>query len=265
MTRPLDGRTALVTGGAGGAGGIGSACATRLAADGAAVMLMGRSEASLAQTAGAIRAAHPLAVVGRVVGDAGAPDDMQRAVAAAVALGGGLDIVVATVGGSLFRPLLEHDVASFMGQLQSNLVPPFLAVRAAAPAMTAGGSIVCISSNVARINFLHLSAYVTAKAALEAFVRSAADELGSRVRVNAVRPGLVRVDRTRRLADDPDALRLYAEQTPLATEDKACALPGDIAEAVRYLAGPESSWVTGQSFAVDGGQELRRNPDLRGR
>jgi NAD(P)-dependent dehydrogenase (short-subunit alcohol dehydrogenase family) len=85
------------------------------------------------------------------------------------------------------------------------------------------------------------------------------------VRVNAVRPGLVRVDRTRRLADDPDALRLYAEQTPLATEDKACALPGDIAEAVRYLAGPESSWVTGQSFAVDGGQELRRNPDLRGR
>jgi NAD(P)-dependent dehydrogenase (short-subunit alcohol dehydrogenase family) len=128
--------------------------------------------------------------------------------------------------------------------------------------MLPGGSIVCISSNVAKINFRNLSAYVTAKAALEAFVRSAADELGDRgVRVNAVRPGLVRVERTARLADDAKALAAYAVETPLADNGKACALPEDIAEAVRYLAGPESGWVTGQSFAVDGGQELRRNPD----
>ena len=256
MDQELAGKVALVTGGG---GGIGGACALRLARDGAALVLMGRTAEKLEAARDAILLECPDAPVSLVVGDAGREADVEHACAKAERI----DIVVATVGGSQFRGLLEHDAGSFLGQIDSNLIPPFLAVRHAAERMPRGGSIVCISSNVAKINFLGLSAYVTAKAALEAFVRSAADELGQRgIRVNSVRPGLVRVDRTSRLADDPNALALYAAETPLASDAKACALPTDVAEAVRYLAGPGSAWVTGQSFAVDGGQELRKNPDL---
>jgi NAD(P)-dependent dehydrogenase (short-subunit alcohol dehydrogenase family) len=258
----LGGKAALITGGA---GGIGLACAMRLVADGAAILLVGRDEARLLRGRETLKASHPAAEIRILAADAGKADDVARAVDAALALPGRLQMVVATVGGSLFRPLLEHDAESFLGQIETNLIPPFLAVRAAAPAMHEGGAIVCISSNVAKINYLNLSAYVTAKAALEAFVRSAADELGARgIRVNAVRPGLVEVDRTAWLAGDERMRGLYARETPLASDAKMCAVPNDIAEAVRYLVGPEAAWVTGQSFAVDGGQELRKNPDLSG-
>jgi NAD(P)-dependent dehydrogenase (short-subunit alcohol dehydrogenase family) len=251
----LAGKMALVTGGG---GGIGAACAGRLVADGASVLLLGREEAKLARARQSILTLQPNAIVTFFAGDAAQMSTIESALATI----GKVDIVVATVGGSAFRPLLDHSAETFLAQIEANLIPPFLAVRATAPRMAKGGSIVCISSNVAKINFRHLSAYATAKAALEAFVRSAADELGARgIRVNAVRPGLVRVERTARLSSDAKALAAYAVETPLADDEKACALPEDIAEAVRYLAGPESGWVTGQSFAVDGGQELRRNPD----
>jgi NAD(P)-dependent dehydrogenase (short-subunit alcohol dehydrogenase family) len=251
----LDGKRALVTGGA---GGIGLACAQHLVADGASVLLMGRTKRALEVARATILRTQPNSAVEVFQGDAALTIDVQSA----VEIMGDIDIVVSTVGGSLFRPLLEHDARSFFQQIQENLVPAFIAVRTAVPAMRRGGSIVCISSNVAKINFRNLSAYATAKSALEGFVRSAADELGVLgIRVNAVRPGLVRVDRTSRIAESAFALAAYAVETPLSSDDKACAEPGDIAAAVRYLAGPEASWVTGQSFAIDGGQELRGNPD----
>jgi NAD(P)-dependent dehydrogenase (short-subunit alcohol dehydrogenase family) len=107
--------------------------------------------------------------------------------------------------------------------------------------------------------FNGLAAYHTVKGALENLVRAAAEELGAAgIRVNAVRPGLTRNGRVNYLFDDASIFNRFTAEFPLGR----AGIPADIAGAVRYLAGPESRWVTGQSFAVDGGQELRRNPDL---
>jgi NAD(P)-dependent dehydrogenase (short-subunit alcohol dehydrogenase family) len=125
--------------------------------------------------------------------------------------------------------------------------------------MKTGGSIVAISSIAAPLTHRLMAAYCVSKAALEALVRNAADELGaSGVRVNAVRPGLVPTDIAAGLVASPAIVEDYLEQMPLHRLGEV----DDIASGVRYLAGPESSWVTGQCFGIDGGHTLRRGPDL---
>ncbi|MCO5397413.1 SDR family NAD(P)-dependent oxidoreductase [Ralstonia soli] len=258
--RSLEGKTALITGGA---GGIGAASAAALLRDGATVLLMGRRRDALEQTCKQLRAQVPDADVHLFAGDAGRSGDVQAALKLAWSLHNRLDIVVPTVGGGGFRPFLMHDEDSFRAELELNIVSTFTAIRHAAPLMarSGGGSIVCISSSAARLNFKWLSAYCTSKAGLEGLVRAAAEELSSAgIRVNAVRPGLTQTDATAPMFDDPAMRDAFLEQMPLGRLGK----PEDIAEAVRYLAGPESAWVTGQSFAVDGGNELRKNPELDG-
>jgi NAD(P)-dependent dehydrogenase (short-subunit alcohol dehydrogenase family) len=170
-----------------------------------------------------------------------------------------LDIVVATVGGGHgFKPLLMLDAETFRAQFQRNVISAFLAVRTAVPLMEPGGAIVCISSNAGKMPFAYLAGYHTAKGGLENFVRAAAEELGpAGIRINAVRPGLTRADRTGHLFE-AEILAKFVAEYPLGRAGE----PDDIGAAVRFLAGPESSWMTGQSFAADGGQELRKNPDL---
>jgi NAD(P)-dependent dehydrogenase (short-subunit alcohol dehydrogenase family) len=257
---PLAGRCALITGGA---GGLGKAAAAWLVRDGATVVLMGRTESSLAAAAEELRAeARGDARVAHIAGDATLAADVEKAVAAAVAAGGRLDICVATVGGGRNAPLLVFDAKMFLEDLERNLVSAFLAVKYSAAAMagTGGGSIVCISSDAAKLSWPFLVSYCSAKAGLEAMVRVAADELGHLgIRVNAVRPGLTRTARTEAgLLFRDDVLPLFLEQKPL----RRTGVPDDIAAGIRYLAGPESSWVTGQSFAIDGGHELRRATNL---
>jgi NAD(P)-dependent dehydrogenase (short-subunit alcohol dehydrogenase family) len=256
--KPLAGRTALVTGGA---GGIGAACARELARDGATVLLMGRRLEALEAARAALLEAVPQAQLAVHAGDACEESQLRAALASAHAMQNRLDIVVATVGGGSFRPLLMLDAAAFRAELEANLVSAFLAVRHGAPLLRRGGSIVCISSTAAHLTAFGLSAYNTTKGALETFVRNAADELGSAgIRVNAVRPGLTRTGATAGMYQDPQLIAQFVAQIPLGRTGE----PQDIAPAVRFLAGPESAWMTGQSFAVDGGQELRRMPDQTG-
>jgi NAD(P)-dependent dehydrogenase (short-subunit alcohol dehydrogenase family) len=259
MADALCGRTAVVTGGA---GGIGKACARVLLRDGASVLIMGRSQAALERARDELQAEAPAgAVVAICRGDATAQPDVQAAFEQAHALQGRLDILVATVGGGDFKPLLMQDAEGFRAELDGNLTSAFLAIRYGAPLMGQGGAIVCISSTAAAMPFPWLAAYCAAKAGLESLVRTAADELASAgIRVNAVRPGMTRSQATGAMFDDPQVIGRFLEQIPLGRGGD----PQDTAGAVRYLAGPESSWVTGQSFAVDGGHELRRNPDLSG-
>jgi NAD(P)-dependent dehydrogenase (short-subunit alcohol dehydrogenase family) len=88
-------------------------------------------------------------------------------------------------------------------------------------------------------------------------IRCVADELGPLgIRANAVRPGLVPTELAAPLANDKAVVDDYLGQMPLGR----LGTPEDVAEAVRYLAGPESAWVTGQMFAIDGGHTLRRGP-----
>ncbi len=255
---PLAGKTALVTGGS---GGIGTACARALVADGARVVIMGRRKELLEASRDRILGEFPDARVEIAVGDAGQEDDVRAALQQAHAMADRLDIVIPTVGGSGFAPFLSTKVEDLRRDLDLNITTAFIAMQLAAPMMTNGGSIVCISSTAATMPFPALSTYCTAKAGLEGLIRTVADELAAlNIRVNAVRPGLTRSNATTDMFANPVVIERFLDQTPL----KRTGEPEDIAAAVAYLAGPASAWVTGQSFAVDGGQELRRNPDLLG-
>ena len=256
MTRPLDGQTALITGGS---GAIATASATLLARDGAALLLMGRRRDAVERSRAEIVAAIPDARVEMFAGNATVEADVQAALGAAHAIAGRLDIIVATVGGGGFKPFMSLEAQDLRDDFDFNVTSTFLAIRHGVPLMQPGGAIVCISSTAAKLPFHFLASYHIAKGALEALVRGAAEELGARgIRVNAVRPGLTRSDATGPMFQAPGMLEAFIPEFPLGRFGE----PVDIAQAVRYLAGPESSWVTGQSFAVDGGNELRRNPNL---
>ena len=189
---------------------------------------------------------------------------MAASVAAAAEPLGGLHITVVNAGGGLTAgPIVTGDVEGWRQQLDVNVIGSFLTIKHAAPviARSGGGAIVAISSIAGSHTHRHLAAYSVSKAALDMLVRNAADELGEfGVRVNAVRPGLVPTDASQPLDADPGTRADYVAQMPLARTGTT----EDIADAVRFLAGDESSWITGQTFGVDGGHSLRRGPDLDG-
>jgi NAD(P)-dependent dehydrogenase (short-subunit alcohol dehydrogenase family) len=258
VTQPgsLDGKAALVTGGG---SGIGLGCAQRLAADGAVVTICGRRREALEAEAARLGER-----VRTVVCDVQDEAQVAAAVAAAVEPLGQLHIAVVNAGGGVTAgPIVTGDAAGWRQQLDVNVIGSFLTIKHAAPAIarSGGGSIVAISSIAGSHTHRHLAAYSVSKAALDMLVRNAADELGEfGVRVNAVRPGLVPTDASRPLDADPHTRADYLAQMPLGRTGTT----EDIASAVRFLAGDESSWITGQSFGVDGGHSLRRGPDLDG-
>jgi NAD(P)-dependent dehydrogenase (short-subunit alcohol dehydrogenase family) len=258
---PLAGQRALVTGGA---GGLGSACARWLVRDGAAVTLMGRTQEKLERAAAAIReAVGPAAGVDYFVGDATRSGDVEAAVAQAGGSEGRLDITVPTVGGGSIAPLLLVDDGLLLEELRRNIVSAFLAIKFSIPPMaaTGGGAIVCISSDAATMSWPHMAGYCAGKAGLDALVRVAADELGHLgIRVNAVRPGLTRTasNNVSLLFSDPEIIADFVREKPLGRT----GTPDDVAAGVRFLAGPDASWITGQSLAIEGGNELRRAPSL---
>jgi NAD(P)-dependent dehydrogenase (short-subunit alcohol dehydrogenase family) len=129
----------------------------------------------------------------------------------------------------------------------------------AAIAEAGGGSFVAVSSHAGVLPFEYLASYCSSKAGLEGLVRVAANELGPKgVRVNAVRPGLVQRAAPSPILSNPQLLGQYLSRTPLGRTGVA----DDIASAIRFLVGPESSWMTGQCVTIDGGLELRGPPNL---
>jgi NAD(P)-dependent dehydrogenase (short-subunit alcohol dehydrogenase family) len=259
-SKPLTGMSALVTGGG---GGIGGASAAWLARDGAAVTIMGRTEATLsAKRDQILAAAGPDARVDTFVGDALDPQALSQALAAAEAKTGRLAMAVSVVGGGTMKPLLMFEPEEVTDDLNRNITSAFLVIKHATPLMTkgGGGSIVCISSDAAKIPWPFLALYNTSKGGVEGLVRGAALELAPlKIRVNAVRPGLVQTEATRTgLFANEQAMEAFLAEKPLGRT----GVPDDIGAAVRFFAGPESSWVTGQSLGVEGGNELTRAPYL---
>ncbi|MBM3660174.1 MAG: SDR family oxidoreductase [Actinobacteria bacterium] len=257
----LTGTTALLVGGA---GGIGRATARMLLADGAHVTIASRSEERLAAEAERLA---PVADAGGgsvrwTVCDSLAEHAVADAVAFTAEPTGRIDAAVAIAGGGPLSPVLRYDVATLEDTFRRNITSFYLVLQKAGQAMIrsgAGGSVVAVSSMQATQAAPMFAAYCAAKAGLEMLVRCAAEELGGdRIRVNAVRPGLTRTDATTGMFADDAVMDAYLVQQPIDRPGEA----EDVAGAIRYLCGPESSWTTGQCIAVDGGTSLRRFPDL---
>ncbi len=259
---PVLGFGVLVTGGG---SGIGQAVARRLAADGAVVTICGRTETKLESAVDEILGEFPDARVSSVVADV----TDEAAVAAAVAAaheraGGRLDAVVSSAGGSeSIGPVTQLDVGPWERTLALNLTGTMLALKHGAAAMVrnGGGSFVAISSIAAATSHPWFGAYGPSKAGVDQLCRQAADELGpSDVRVNSVCPGLINTDLVGLITAGGPVLESYEENIPL----NRIGEPDDVAQLVRFLVGPESSWITGQAINVDGGHSLRRGPSLAG-
>ncbi|MES2169869.1 MAG: SDR family oxidoreductase [Actinomycetota bacterium] len=255
--RPLDGLRALVVGGG---SGIGLASARLLARVGATVTLAGRTESKLAAARDSL--ATNGAAVTYTVCDALDGGSVSTAVDAASDDDGRLHIAVVVPGRGRTGPVLLADDDDFSSDIDANVRPVFLTLKYAGRAMlrAGSGSFVAISSTAAIMTSRFLASYCAGKAAVDQLVRVAADELGEYgIRVNGVRPGLTRTATTAGLFDDPATVAAFLAEQPLGRSGEA----SDIAAAVRHLAGPESSWTTGQLLTVDGGNTLRSFIDYR--
>lgn len=256
----LAGTGALVTGGG---SGIGLAIAQRLAADGATVTICGRTAARLDEAIGSLGAIDGAGSVHAQVADVSDEGAVADAVeAAADHAGGPLGVVVANAGGSSsIGPVTELDLDAWRDTLAVNLTGTLLTLKhgAASLVRNGGGAFVAVSSTAGSLVHPWFGAYGPAKAGIDQLCRQAADELGpSGVRVNAVRPGLIRTDLVEFITAGGPVLESYRENTPI----ERIGEPTDIAALVRFLVGPEATWLTGQTIAVDGGQSLRRGPSL---
>jgi NAD(P)-dependent dehydrogenase (short-subunit alcohol dehydrogenase family) len=256
----LAGWGALVTGGG---SGIGLATAARLARDGATVTICGRTAARLDD---AIASVGPIDGPGALHATVADVTD-EEAVAAAVAFaeeraGGPLRAVVANAGGSSsIGPVTHLDLDAWNQTVALNLTGTLLALKhgAASLVRAGGGAFVAVSSTAGRLTHPWFGAYGPAKAGIDQLCRQAADELGpSAVRVNSVCPGLIRTDLVSFITEGGPVLDSYRDNTPLDRIGE----PEDIAAIVRFLVGPEATWLTGQNITVDGGQSLRRGPSL---
>lgn len=256
----LEGYAVLVTGGG---TGIGLACAARLAADGAAVTISGRRATPLADAADKIAAAagHGGSVA-TVVGDVTVEADVVAMVAAALLPTGTLNGCVANAGGGGALGAYDSlDVNEFQRVLNLNVVGTMLCVKhCLAPLRAAGnGSFVGMSSLASHITHPWFGAYCVGKAGIDAMMRNCADENGKdNVRFNAIRPGFIATEIMEGIPRDSEVYRSYVENTPLG----GVGQPDDVAHLARFLVGPESRWISGQSINVDGGHGLRRGPDF---
>lgn len=251
----MDGKVAMVTGGA---TGIGFACAQALVEAGARVMICARREDVL-QEACASLGERSDAVTCDVADEA----SVAAAVQATVERFGGLDLAVNSAGTGAASPLLAMPTEQWANCLSTNLTGVFYCVRAQANAMVEagrGGSIVNISSIAGLLPHPWMSPYCVSKAGVDMLTRCAAEELGEHeIRVNAVQPGVVKTPMASMLADNEVSRAEYLRRMPISRIGR----PEDVGQLVAFLLSDEASWITGQVIGVNGGHDLRGGPDLK--
>ncbi|MGW3331813.1 SDR family NAD(P)-dependent oxidoreductase [Streptomyces rubiginosohelvolus] len=249
MPSPLNGRTALVSGAT---GGLGSAIARRLAADGAAVALAHFDD----DLAAAELTAHITDSGGAAISLAADLRDAEAVRALCHQAHdqlGPIDIMISNAGAYPRRPWTETTPAHWDEALTSNLTSHYLLAHELTPAMTAAGwgRIITIGSVIAAAGRHDLAGYISAKAGLEGLTRALARELGpAGITANCVAPGSIRVPAEDTVVDDPEAMtaRQLARQCV-----QRRGRPEDIAAAVAFLAAEDAGFITGQTLRVDGG------------
>jgi NAD(P)-dependent dehydrogenase (short-subunit alcohol dehydrogenase family) len=248
-TMSMQGKVAIVTGGG---SGIGRASAVRFAHEGAAVMVADVRRHKAEETARMISSAGGTATATQV--DVGDADDVARMVEETVDGFGRLDVLfnnAATVrpGGAIELAVEDWDLV-----WRTNVSSVFFGAKFAAPRMTDGGAIISTASVSGLLADAELIAYNATKAAVINLTRALAVDLTPRgIRVNCICPGIVMTPPTRAYMRD-DVVRTLTEATLPA---RRLAQPEEIAAAAVWLAGDESSYVTGHALVVDGGLSIQ--------
>jgi NAD(P)-dependent dehydrogenase (short-subunit alcohol dehydrogenase family) len=238
-------RVVLVTGAC---GGIGSALCRRFVGQGDSVLALDRDAAGLAALVAQLGDAHALPVLA----DLADADAVQRAVAAAVAQRGPVDVLVANAGSATGLTLAKTDVASWQHDVHVNLNGTYHTVEAVRASMIERqrGVLVLIGS-VNGMAALGHPAYSAAKAGLISYTKALALELGRYgIRANIVCPGTVKTPAWQARVDrHPQVFEDLKKWYPLGD----FATPDDIADAVLFLASPMARVITGVALPVDGG------------
>ena len=242
----LDGKTAVVTGGA---QGIGLAIAERLGGEGAALALGDVDEAA------AVAAAEGLP--GRAIGvgcDVTDPEDVQRLIDRAVAELGSLDIMVNNAGITRDATMKKMPLEDFDAVIAVHMRGTWLGTKTASLAMReqgTGGAIVNISSISGKVGNAGQTNYSAAKAGIIGMTKAAAKELGhTGIRVNAIQPGLIKTAMTAKMP--PDILAAREKEIPLGRAGD----PDDVAKAALFLASDLASYITGIVIEVGGGRHI---------
>lgn len=243
-TKRFAGKAAIVTGAS---RGIGAEVARRLAAEGAALLIVYRSDHDAARAVvGAIRAhggtAHALAA------DISQPGDCARIMREAMEVLGRIDILVNAAGVASYKPLADADAAHYRALFDTNVLGSLALTREAAAIMETPGRIIHFASRLAETPLPGASVYAASKAAVSALTLALAQELGPRgITINAVAPGPIETDMTTAILRERGAA--LAAQTPL----RRIGQPGDIAGIVAFLASDDAGWITGRTLRADGG------------
>lgn len=233
----------------GGSGGVGSALARNLTDRGVPVHLFARDRERLEAVASEIGGAE---ITGLDVMDGPA---LSKAISEASGGEEGAAGLAYCVGSIVLKPLKRTSEEEFLEAFRLNSVGAALAVQAAEPGLRrAGGSVVLFSTIAAGSGFSNHAVTAAAKGATEALARSLAADLAPDVRVNCIAPSLLRTPLAKPLTDNEVMAKSIAQLHPLPRLGEA----EDAANLASFLLGSESSWISGQVIAVDGGRSTLR-------
>ncbi|WP_027517445.1 SDR family NAD(P)-dependent oxidoreductase [Bradyrhizobium sp. WSM1417] len=237
----LDGKVAVITGGA---TGIGRAAAKRFIEDGAFVFIFGRRQQALDAAVAAL-GPNARAVKGSVSDEA----DLDQLYAAVKAERGALDIVFANAGAGSQVALGKITTAHIDETFDTNVKGTIFTVQKALPLMRRGGSIILTGSSAGTTGAPAMSAYSASKAAVRNLARTWAEDLkGSGIRVNVLSPGATATELAKEALGE-EGQKVFAAMTPL----QRMADPSEIGAVAAFLASSDSSFMTASEVAVDGG------------